>query len=1092
MPSFTILRVRGPVLALSAIGVWAWLPSCTALPPDHREARVASSQSVVRAGQTYARHNISDAPSRIIAFDTTEGTRMNVDVSSDGETVVFDLLGDIYALPIAGGDAVPLTAGKAWDQAPRFSLDGNHVYFVSDRIGYKNLWRLTLADESVLQITDLQSDIVGAPTWSQDGDHLLVGVADANTRGTEFILHEINPHNGTVSPINAPAGPWIDIDTFESHRRPIRIFSATESSDGNVFFSQAEYDELLGRVAVRLYKYAGGTRALTSMTAQRAEFSDYKPLLSRGGHLLVYFRQYNDRRTELRVLNRTSAQDEMLIMLPGADDAAYTLWDDSYPNYAFTPDDQYLVLWHNGKIHRVALADRTSTVIPFRVNVEREVMARAQPLTQELHDTAEAATIRWPSLSRDGQTMAFAAIGYVWVMELQTGSIRRLTDSGDFEYMPALSPDGRSVAFVSFANSGDKYDAGRLVIANVDDGERRELIAGANETYLLPSWSQDGSKIAVIRELTIDGNTQTFFGWTPTAAGEFHPVALAPTSGQRANLSIYARGIAFDHTGRRLLFSFPRSRTQTVLASAAVDGGARQTLAIGTSEVIGITPAPDLAHLVLTRLDGTVWLVPFCADAENSQVSTSTSVARKVSNSGGYYVDWNGSTQFTYGFAKNVYRNHVKDSKLRPIRVRVPIPPMISSRPIVFEGARLITMANGIGTGPIIESGTLVVKGKRIAAIGSEGNVVVPADAVVVDVTGKTIMPGFLDTHYHRIGGRGLHAFALPNADFSDRSAIMYGVTTAWEPGGTLNDGVTANVDLQRAGRLLGPRWSHSAMGAVGYPWEQLTSYDAALAAVEQQSELGAVVLKEYNTPTRRQRQWLAMAARTKNLGIVSHLQRFDDMMNRIVDGYSGGDHPYVPAPFFKDVHEMLRNTGYIWTPNVGITSSSVEPEIVKNNQFCDALLAWIDRSQNINEGTKSICVLHEESAIATNTYHRVNRVAKQTAAAVMRGVHIGVSAHSMPGWMLHREMWFLRKGGLPIEDVLRAATIRNAEKLGLQEEIGSLVPGKVADFVVLDNNPLDDILNSLSLTYTVQGGVVYDSNTAARLGVSSVVAKQE
>lgn len=1035
-------------------------------------------------------------PTRVISFDTTEGTFMNVDVSPDGETLVFDLLGDLYSLPFAGGEAVALTTGRAWDQAPRFSPDGRHVYFVSDRRGRKNIWRLAIAGGSPEQITASESDVLGTPNWSQDGNRLLVGLGDPDTYNTEIVLHSADIDTGSMTPLEQRDGPWIDMDTFKRQRQRILTYSAAQAAEGQVYFSELHYNQKTALNMVRLFAFDVDTRTRTAMTPVDATYSEYKPQLSHDGRLLIYFRQYDDRKTEIRVLNRSTGNDEAILSLPDADDASYTIDDDSRPNYAFTPDDRFLVFWHGGKIHRLSIADGASEPIPFRVNVEREVNARVEPTLQRISDQGEAKIIRWPSVSRDGRTMAFAAIGYVWVMDLNTGAVRRLTDSGDFEYMPAISPDGASVAFVSFARSGDEYDSGRLVIAGVDDGTQRDLLGASDQTYLIPKWSQDGSMIAIIRETKSDSGLEAAFGWTPVENAAFHEVATAPASDELVSGHIFARFVGFDDAGRRLLFSYARTKKQTVLASAGLDGSDRRTLATGTEEVGGIAPAPDLSNLALTRDDGTVWLAPFPADAESGEVSILIPDACRISESGGYYIDWSRHDRITYGFGQNVYRYLLDDCppdgsgpETVPVQVRFAKPKGV--RPIAFTGADLITLS---GAATAIEPGTLVVEGRRISAVGPSSEVAIPENAVVIDATGKTIMPGLIDTHYHRIGGGdgviGVSAFKLPNPKFSDRSAIGYGVTTAWEPSGPASDGSPATVDLQAAGRILGPRWSHTAMGGVGAPYEQLNNYAVALAAVEQHRRLGVTVLKEYLAPTRQQRQWLAAAARETGMGIVSHLHNFDGMMTRVVDGYTGGDHPYVPVPFFRDVQELLRRTGYVWTPNVIITTATVATTQRNKDYFCRAVSARPGRVSPKAWEDKPVCPADQDDPPVQYDVHRFSRVARQAARAADAGVHIGVSAHNMPGSNLHQEMWYLWKGGMPIEDVLRATTIGNARKLGLQDEVGSLEVGKIADFLVLDASPHDDILNTLSLRYTVQGGVVYDSDTAERLDPSALAER--
>jgi hypothetical protein len=461
--------------------------------------------------------------------------------------------------------------------------------------------------------------------------------------------------------------------------------------------------------------------------------------------------------------------------------------------------------------------------------------------------------------------------------------------------------------------------------------------------------------------------------------------------------------------------------------------------------------------------------------------------ARRIGAGGGYYAGWNGSNEITFGFGPRVYRYHMNTHEQEALPIKLAFGTPSATLPIAFKGARLITISGEIGVGRVIESGTVVVDGRRISALGSPSEVTIPPDTLIIDVTGKTIMPGLLDVHYHGIGGGvGRSALKLPNGSFNDRSALAYGVTTVWEPGNTAwSDGVPATAELQASGRIVGPRWSYSAF-KVGRPWEQVTTYANALAAVRQHQVLGAVVLKGASAPDREHRQWISAAVHDQGLGMASHVDNFEDMLTGIVDGFTGGEHSYIPIPFFKDVTEMLRQSGYIWTPNIVITTGSISgstdvggyywQQAIKKYPLALEKLRLMGSAGQIEE------VNHAAFGRLQVPYlsHRVSRVAAQVASAVMSGVNIGVSAHNKPGgvYLLHGEMWYLWKGGMPIEDVLRATTIGNAQKLGLQEEIGSLEPGKIADFLVLDENPLDDILNTLSLKYTVQGGVVYDSAT--------------
>ena len=1034
-----------------------------------------------------------EVPTRRVTFETTEGTFMNVDVSPGGETLIFDLLGDLYQLPIEGGDAVPLTTGMAWDQAPIFSPDGAHVYFVSDRVGYKNLWRLTLADRSLRQVTTLNRDIHGGPNWSKAAGQPMVGIEDSEAAAvTNKVLHYIDPDSGEITGINPRQAPIGDLSPRERVQNSVVTYTGVESKDGEVFFSEPSGYWNGSRRYVRLYSFDRAKQTRTPLTPEDAPYNEYKPQLSHKDEWLAYYRQYNDRRTELRIRNRTTGKDDRLIDLADADDGFY-FDEDSRPNYAFTPDDQSIVFWHGGKIQRVAIADGSVQIVPFKVAVEREIVDRVKPPVQRVGAADKHAIIQRPNLSSDQRTLVFAAIGFVWLMDMQTGKIRRLTDSDDLEYMPAISPDGEAVAYISFSQIDDEYGPGRLMVIDIGQQNTRQILGGADTDYLLPSWSSDNSKIAVIRRQRTSRN-QMQFGWTSATRGSFNSVASAPARGLRTQH--HTLFIGFDAKDNNMLFSYPESPTQTVLVTTDLRGKKVQTIAAGTAEVGSIVPAPELKHLAFTLRDDSVWVVPTSIDGEFSTVSSQGADAYRVGNTAGYYADWDDAGNLKFGLGTSVYKYRVKDGDLWSLDVTLPIATSDPIKNMAFKGARLITIAGASGAGPIIENGTLITYGSRIVAIGPTDQVAIPADALVIDASDKTIVPGFLDTHYHRLGGYSV--FGLPRSPtFNDESARAFGITSAWDPGRQV-DVAPAGADLQLAGRTAGPRWAFAGAAVndstrANPSNSLLDHYSQALAGVRSRGSLGATVLKESDAHLRQWRQWFVAAALESSLGIVAHMEDFDGSMTRIVDGFTGGEHPSLPAPFYRDVQELLTRSGFIWTPNVRITWSSRGNLEDVRLFFCNAVFQTGNRSYREKlDSYPFVCGGEQRSPRVSYETHRISRVARQVARAASAGVTIGVGGHTMPGAVLHEEMWYLSKGGMPIEDVLRATTMNNAKKLGLQEEVGSLEVGKIADFLVLDENPLDDILNTLSLTYTVQGGIVYDSATAERIDLSDIAIAQQ
>jgi hypothetical protein len=117
---------------------------------------------------------VPPGPASEVTIDVRRGTWMSLDLSPDGGTLAFDLLGDLYTLAVAGCEAVPVTAGFAWDMQPRWSPDGRSIAFTSDRSGGDNVWVVRRGDEGAWgepeQVTEEKFRLVNSPAWSPDGE----------------------------------------------------------------------------------------------------------------------------------------------------------------------------------------------------------------------------------------------------------------------------------------------------------------------------------------------------------------------------------------------------------------------------------------------------------------------------------------------------------------------------------------------------------------------------------------------------------------------------------------------------------------------------------------------------------------------------------------------------------------------------------------------------------------------------------------------------------------------------------------------------------------------------------------------------------
>ena len=1045
-----------------------------------------------------------ELPLHTIEFDTDEGTFMNVDVSPDENTLVFDLLGDLYTLPITGGAAKPLLEGRAWDHCPRYSPDGNRIAFISDRVGGQNIWTLDLRTHELHQVTHLHphqytESAAGTPSWLPGGSEISFGKVE-DAKGGMRIASVVNGELRELEPDWKPTGPGA-----------FYVVSASFTPDGQrAFFSETlavnGNPQGVPSAQTKLYALDLATRQRTLLTEAVSNRSEFKPQVSASGRWLAYGRRNGPGDIELRVRDLRTNIDRRLIPLTGADEPyRYEEGVDEIPAFAFTPDDQFIVISYGGKLHKVSVWDGSDSLIPFTVHVIRQVVKPAQPHYRIPDGPLQVRAIRWPSVSKDGKRLLFSAVGYLWQMN-PNGQPTRLTHGDDFEYMPVLSPDGGRIAYVDFPRAGSGVEPGQLTVLKFGETKSRRVTSD-HAMYYLPSWSPDGSKVAVIRQIGEKDGAKAAFGWIDVANGSFHEVAPSPVEMSFGNPESYSRLVGFSGDGRRIFFSWSKDRSHSILAIAKLDGTDMHELAEGDADVRGILPSPDLSEAILIGWDEEAYLTSLSSDFRKPvHLTILHDGTKRVSKVGAYFPVWQGDHAFTYGWSNHVYRYDTERDECNLVQqVDLRVSRREGSEIVVFRGARLITVAGDQGAGPVIEHGSVVVEGRRIVAVGPLDSVVVPPGARIFDATGMTILPGLIDVHYHSIGIRLSAGITPPSPSMyyenrtaiGDQTAIVYGVTTAWDALGGDNDGPLAVAELRETGRLPGPRWFFAGR-PVGYPFQQIDSYATGLDAALKRRELGVEqVLKEYHTPDRERDQWFAESARQLGLGISSHvLGGLTQILQRAADGF-GLEHVSFPIPLYRDVQQFLVRTGVIWTTaslNLmgAADTNSPSEEAVEKSLFAEVRRRGEEQESKLERFAKAYVDRPSLDVVPLVPVEQTR--APRTAAVMADFLHAGgkvaLSAHNWPAILTHFEMWTFQHGGVTPGEAIRAATLTGAEKLGIQEDVGSLAPGKIADFLVLTSNPLDKIESSLDLKYTVADGIIYNSDTAEIVQPESIATK--
>lgn len=1022
-------------------------------------------------------------PVREVAFTTTQGTWMSLDVSPDGRTIVFDLLGDIYTIDANGGDARLIHGGAAMQRTPSYSADGSKLLYVSDVDGTENVWISDPDGSQARQVTHENANLVMSAAWGPDPDSVAVAMIEGRYPKrfeAQIVLFDLAGGRRVLVP--APA-----------NKRDVA--EPVLSRDGrHVYYTERLAKDFAIYIDGNHINYAVKRRELASGRVEELATgwgSAFAPRISPDGTQLAFVRRVMDK-TVLFVMDvATNAQRAVYDGLDRDLQAAYEAQVNYYPHFGWFPDNRHVAIWGKGQLFKIDMVDGTATPIPFRVDVRQRVI---EPVRFE-HELAPAKfpvrAVRQLAPSPDGQSLVFTAMGQLWHKRMPDGTPSRFGRGSEFGFEPQYSRDGARVVYVEWDD-----ERGSALKVATKNGTGAKTVVASSGVIRQPSLSADGKRIAYrIQEAEVSmGGMRTHPGiyWVASSGGDSHRVAKQGSSPQ------------FSPDGERIYFSQSSSSdggSVQVLLSVTLDGhDEREHARSADADVFELRPSPDLRWIAF-RERQQYYVTPYRETGRSQLVSAASDEApvRRLTEHAGDALAWSAdSATLHWVQGANLYRANVPGGANDAIAVSygtigLEATADVPAGTVAFTNARIITMQGD----RVIEAGTVVVNGNRIVAVGNRDEVVVPKGAKVIDTSGKTIMPGLIDAHGHIDCCFGVGV--TPQKQPMRYAALAFGVTTNFDPYPTELTSFES-TETALSGVTVGPRWIGTGSALWGRSQQMayvpIESYGDAQRAIARKQALGAFIVKSYRYPSRKQRQMLVKAGR--EAGVMVDLEgesQFYNNLTGILDGHTNLEHNLPFANYYDDIVQFMALSRVHNTPTLVVNFG----ELFGENYMYQTTQAWKDPKVQayVQEslsgysplGTpygapphaRAMTSIHAADEIWNIGFRAVSRTVKRLDDA---GVVINVGSHGeVPGLAMHWEMALLAEGGMSNLRVLRAATLNTATTLGLDRHVGSIETGKLADLIVLDANPLEDIHNTNSVRYTMVNGRLFDSLSMNEIG---------
>ncbi|WP_245837184.1 amidohydrolase family protein [Paraferrimonas sedimenticola] len=1011
----------------------------------------------------------ANAPLETIQIDTKSGTWMNVSLSPDGKTIVFDLLGDIYSMPAKGGEATPLIKGIAWHMQPVFSPDGKTIAFTSDQGGGDNIWIMNADGSNPRAVTNETFRLLNSPAWSPDGKYLVARKHFTGTRslgaGEVWMYHveggsgvklteRPNDQKDLGEPAFSPDGKYI---YFSQDDTPGKTFHYSKDSVQGIYKIK-RYDRASGEIEVLIQGTGGAIR----------------PTPSPDGKQLAYIKRDGFQST-LYVMDLESGNHRKVTDHLDRDMQETWAIHGVYPTLSWTSDNKEIFFWAKGGLNKVAVKDGQLDTIPFHVKAEKQIQPSLRFKKDLDQDQFDVKMLRQAQVSPDGEKVVFEAMGKLWLKELPNGKMKRLTKLDDEfdELWPQWSRDGKSIVFSTW----NDQKQGEIRVVTVRNGRSKALTQEPGK-YVEPTFSPDGETV-VYRKA--GGGYLLPKTWSQNPG--LYKVAVNKGTPER----ISRKGFQPQFGASNDRVYFMESGKEQKLSSVGMNGYDARTHY--TSKLATeFRVSPDGKHLAFAERFK-VFITPFAKHGETVVIGPQANnlPVTQLSQRAGESISWGGDNQslhWTLGpelFTAKVDTNYQTDEaqakeQLTITDIGFTQKSYVPRGTVAFTGGQVITMEGE----KVIANGTVVVQDNKIVAVGNVDDTHIPANAQIIDISGQTIMPGLFDAHAH--GGQGQNEI-IPQQNWINYAGLALGVTSIHDPSNDTTE-IFAAAERQKAGISVGPRIFstgtilYGAHGA-GYT-SHVDSLDDAKFHLERLQKVGAISVKSYNQPRRNQRQQVIQAGRELGMMVVpeggSLLQH---NLSMIADGHTTVEHSLPVGAIYDDILQFWGQTKVGHTPTLVVAYGGIWGE----NYWYDKTDVWSHPRLTKYVPSEILNVRSMRVTTAPDEHYNHFNVARVANELIQVGVNSAIGAHGQrEGLGAHWEIWMFEQGGMTPLQALKTATINPATHFGMDHQLGSLTPGKLADIIVIDGDPLKDIRQTDKVRFTMVNGRLFDAETMNQL----------